>query len=347
MTIVNSIEIDNIRYIKNDIKEAIKKNIPIEDKLHMIICISNPCLYARRYILSREFKERMLKDFSDSVILYIVELAFDLPGEKPQEFYVTEKDNPRHLQLRTSSNPLWHKENLWNLGVKLLPPNWKAVCFSDADIEYDNLHFATDTLKILNGTRDVLQVYSHCLDLDLDLKPMNIFSSFSYQYANKQPYTGLGIHYHHPGYNISMTRKAYDTLGGIYQDSILGSGDHNFFLCMINKGIKSINEHSSEGYKKSITDYEKKCAQLRLGYTPGVIKHYFHGSKESRGYSSRWKILIKHQFCPRKHITTDKNGLLIPSDECPQELLDDIMSYFKSRNEDEHYIDHLNGRTSH
>lgn len=42
MTIINFCEIDNIEYLENDINEAIKNNKPIENKLHLIICISNP-----------------------------------------------------------------------------------------------------------------------------------------------------------------------------------------------------------------------------------------------------------------------------------------------------------------
>jgi hypothetical protein len=68
---------------------------------------------------------------------------------------------------------------------------------------------------------------------------------------------------------------------------------------------------------------------------PGVIRHYFHGSKKNRRYTERWEILIKHNFDPFDHITTDEKGLLIPSRNCPQELLDDIMNYFSERNEDE------------
>jgi hypothetical protein len=55
MTIINGIEIDDIDYKVNDIKYAITNNNPIENKLHVIIVISNPCLYARRYILCKEF----------------------------------------------------------------------------------------------------------------------------------------------------------------------------------------------------------------------------------------------------------------------------------------------------
>ena len=59
MTVINGIEIDYITYSKNDIKEAINNNEPIENKLHVIAVISNPCLFAKRYILTKEFINRM------------------------------------------------------------------------------------------------------------------------------------------------------------------------------------------------------------------------------------------------------------------------------------------------
>jgi hypothetical protein len=42
MTVINGIEIDDIDYKVNEIKYAIKNNDPIEDKLHVILVISNP-----------------------------------------------------------------------------------------------------------------------------------------------------------------------------------------------------------------------------------------------------------------------------------------------------------------
>ncbi|MDD4930580.1 MAG: hypothetical protein PHG66_00300 [Candidatus Colwellbacteria bacterium] len=342
MTIINGIEIDDIEYIENDIHQAIKNNSPIEEKLNMVICISNVCQYARRYILAKEFIARIERDYKEEIDLYIVELVYSIAGKSSQHFQVTEKGNRKHLQLTTDSPALWMKENMLNLGTKLLPSGWKAVAFCDADIEFDNPHFALDTLKILNGTRDIVQMFSHCRDLNLDLNPMSIFSSFGYQYTTGKKYSfGGGINYWHPGFNIAMTREAYEQMNGLYEVSILGSGDHNLFLSLIQNGIKSVNEEVSEGYKKSIIDFDLRCRGLRLGYTPGVISHYFHGSKKNRQYSERWKILVKHQYDPFIHTTTDDNGLLIPTDKCPSELLDDIQLYFESRNEDEYYLEHL------
>ena len=132
MTIINGIEIDFIDYKVNDIKYAIKNNDPIENKLNVIIVISNPCLYATRYILLKEFVKR-IEEEEDHVNLFVVELAY-----ANQKFLVTDKKNKRHLQLRTDI-PIWHKENLVNLGVKyLLPKNWKAFAWIDADVEFES-----------------------------------------------------------------------------------------------------------------------------------------------------------------------------------------------------------------
>jgi hypothetical protein len=332
MTVINGIEIDNVQYIQNEIKEAIINNDPIEENLHVVIVISNPCQYARRYILAREFVKRF--EDEQNVILYIVELAFN-----NQQFQVTEPNNPRHLQLKTNTRPLWHKENMINVGVqKLLPKNWKAFAWVDADIEFDSASWALDTLKILNGCRDIVQLFSHCSDMNQHEDPMRLFQGFGFQYTKKKEYNITGsLNFWHPGFAWAMTRKAYDKAGGIYEKSILGSGDHNISLALIGNGLTSISPETSDEYKRSILEYQNKISKLRLGYVPGFIRHYFHGTKQNRKYLERWIILVTHKYDPYEHVTHDKNGLLIPSDKCPKELLDDIYKYFSERNEDEFF----------
>jgi hypothetical protein len=330
MTIIDGIEIDIKEQKQDEIRLAILNNEPIDDKLHVITIMSNPCNYKRRYILTREFINRMEKE--ENIILYIVELVY---GD--QQFYVTEKNNKRHLQIR-GEFPLWHKENMINMGVKLLPKSWKAFAWIDADIEFENSSWALDTLKVLNGCKDIVQIFSHALDMDKIQNSMFIFPSFGYQYTKKSTYGGTGINMWHPGYAWACTRKAFEGMGGLYEVSILGSGDHNMSLAFIGNGVKSLNGLTTDDYKKSIKEFEKKVINLRLGYIPGVIRHYYHGSKKDRKYSERWKILVDRAYCPSLHITKNKDGLLVPTKECPQELLDDILIYFKERNEDEGYL---------
>lgn len=327
MTVINGIEIDNVRCIRNEMKEAVYHNDPIEDHLHVVMVVSNPCQYATRYILAREFIQRM--ELEPNVLLYIVELCFE-----GQTFCVTKPNHPRHLQLRTHTQPLWHKENMINVGIQtLLPPSWKAVAWIDADLEFESTTWASDTLKILNGCCDIVQLFSHCSDLDPQENPMRIFQGFGFQYSKHKKYSSQGLHLWHPGFAWAMTRKAYEKAGGLYEHSILGSGDHNMALSLIGNGAQSINEKVSEGYRESVQSYQKRLLPMRLGYVPGVIRHYFHGSKQNRKYAERWQILVKHQYDPYKHITYE-HGLVVPSKDCPPELLHDIYQYFCERNED-------------
>ena len=338
MTIINGIEIDIGKTPKDETKTAITNNDPIEDKLHVITVVSNPCQYARRFILAREFIKYM--ETENNVILYVVELVYG-----NQKFYVTDKNNKRHLQL-TGTVPLWHKENMINLGVKLLPKNWKAMAWIDADIEFDSNSWASDALKILNGSKDIIQLFSHALDMDKNKKSMTVFSSFGYQYCKGKKYGEKGLEYWHPGYAWACTRKAYEKMGGVFEYGILGSSDHIMALSLIGQGVKGVDDKSTDGYKKKILEFQANVKNFRLGYVPNVIRHHFHGSKKNRKYTERWQILVKHLYDPYEHLEFDKENLennnckvLIPTAKCPKVLIDDIFKYFEERNEDEGYLE--------
>ena len=304
-------------YKQNEIKTAIINNDPIEEKLNVIVVVSNPCLYLKRYILLKEFIKRIEEQETNDK-LFIVELAY---GD--QEYVVTDKNNKNHLQLKTQV-PLWHKENMINLGVKyLLPSDYKAFAWIDGDVEFESPTWALDTLKILNGSKDIVQLFSHAVDMDNNEKAMSIFSGFGYNYCKELEYnSNRGINYWHPGYAWAITRKAYERIGGLYENEILGSGDYFTAMSII----------------KEMTNRRElyiKMKSLRLGYVPGVIRHYFHGSKINRKYSERWKILEKHIYNFNKHITKDEIGVLIPTSEFTEEFKNDIFQYFLERKEDE------------
>jgi len=327
MTVIEGIKVEH-HSLDNECKYAIINNDKIEENLHVIMVISNPCNFRKRILLAREFIERM--EFEEDIILYIVELAYN-----NEPYYVTEENNPRHLQLR-GKTLLWHKENMINIGIrKLLPPDWKAVAWIDADVEFDSPFWAQSALKILNGSRDIIQLFSHCIDMDQHKYAMRVFQSFGFQYSKGLKYTIGSVNYFHPGYAWAMTRKAYERMGGLYEYGILGSGDFNMALCLIGKGIETVNRGECESYKQSVLDYESNIKRLRIGYVPGIIRHYYHGNKSNRKYQTRWKILIEYGYDPAKHVTKDEQGLLVPTKSCPRQMLKEIHEYFFSRNEDE------------
>jgi hypothetical protein len=329
MTVINGIEIDFIDYKVNDIKLAITNNEPIEDKLNVIVVISNPCLYAKRYILLKEFVKR-IEEEEEHVRLFIVEMIYE-----NQKFIITDKKNKNHLQLKTDT-PIWHKENMINLGVKyLLPKNYKAFAWIDADIEFESNSWALDTLKILNGCKDVIQLFSHCVDMSKIKTNLNIFNGFGYSFCKQKLFTSKGLDYWHPGYAWAITRKAYEKIGGLYDKGVLGSGDSIMALSFINKVEYMTNENYSDEYNHSMFEFQDKANKLRLGYTPGVIRHYFHGSKQNRKYTERWKVLMNNHFSPDRDICYDEYGILVPTNCFSKIFKEDIMNYFKERKEDD------------
>jgi hypothetical protein len=252
-----------------------------------------------------------------------------------QKFVITDKNNPNHLQLK-SHTPLWHKENMINMGVKyLLPSNYKAFAWIDGDVEFENNNWALDTLKILNGSKDIVQLFSHCVDMDKDNTTLNLFQGFGYNYCKNKKYSSKKLDYWHPGFAWAITRKAYEKIGNLFQLGILGSGDNIVALSLIGKVEMIINEKYNIEYKNAILDYQKKLKTLRLGYVPGVIRHYFHGKKANRKYVERNEVLIKHNYSPKTYLTTDEKGILIPTDCFTEEFKENIMNYFRERKEDD------------
>jgi hypothetical protein len=312
-------------------KEIIINNEPIDINLHVIMVISNPCNFKRRYQLATEFITRMLKE--KNVILYIVELTYS-----NQNFIITDENNKNHLRLHTETAPLWHKENMINLGVqKLLPVDWKAFAWIDADIEFENPLWALDALKVLNGSYDIIQLFSHCIDMTKEKHIIKIYNSFGFQYTkgNKHNVPNDDNNYWHPGYAWAMTRQGYELIGGLYEYNILGSGDNTIALSLINNAKLSINNIVNFDYIKSVLLFQEKIKILKLGYIPGVIRHYYHGNKLNRKYVSRWNILVKYKFNPLTYVSKDENGIIIPTKECPVNMLKSIFNYFLERHEDE------------
>lgn len=295
----------------------LKNNIPNET-LYVISVISNPCNFESRYRLANDYIKRMKK--FKQVKLYMVELVY---GD--QEFRI--KHEPT-IRIRTDSQPLWIKENLINIGVKHLPHNWKYMAWIDADLEFNNPYWSTDTLKILNGYKDIVQLWETAYFLDRNNKPIETDYSMGYLYCKNV----IGK-YRHPGYAWACTRKAYETLGGLHDKSILGSGD--MILACALMGKNHIDSRYHQTYRSMIASYVERAKTLRLGYTPGSISHYYHGTRSSRGYCTRYKILIEYNYSPMTDISYDQIGLLCPTASCPVGMLHDISRYFASRKEDD------------
>jgi hypothetical protein len=295
-------------------------------KLDVIAVISNPCRYDTRYRLFNEFCCRMKRN--PTVRLTTVEL------QQRSRPFVTDAT----IKLR-SSHEVWYKENLINIAVQNLPDDWEYVAWVDADLEFQNKNWARDTIEQLQAY-DIVQLFSHALDLGPNGETLTVHTGFNYLYVNGEQmsnYTpGSPYKNGHTGYAWACRRSAYDAIGGLMEFCILGSADAHMAMAFIGKVEKTLNKQLHENYKELCRIFEDRCEshiKRNIGYVQGTINHNWHSCKSLRFYQDRWMILTANQFDPLRDIKKDAKNLWVLESNKPK-LRDDIRLYFRSRHED-------------
>ncbi len=297
--------------------------------LYVVSTYFNPFQSRARQKLYEPFRKHVL---DSGAKLLTVEVAI---GECP--FEVTQPGDRWDLQLATNTT-IWHKERALNLGVQRLPDDWRYVAFVDGDITFANPNWVRDCVLRLQH-EPVVQMFSKATDLSDRYEPLATHKGFVYSYRTGEidmrdkPYEGA-----HPGYCWAMRRDAFDTLGGLFDTAILGSGDRHVACALMSDVDRSYPEGLSPGYVEQLKIYQRRASRLKgnVGYMPGLILHGWHGPKASRGYQSRWQIISRHQYDSEFDLCPSWNGLYQLSDRSPG-LRDDIRAYFESRRDDDLY----------
>jgi len=292
-------------------------------KLYVIVVLSNPRMFARRYQLFDEFIDR-LRTFKGISVL-ISEMTF---GNRPPHYT---RSNSVHV---SSKQELWVKENLINIGVRNLPKTWKYLAWIDADIEFINKDWVSETIHALQHY-PIVQLFQNAIDMDPKLGIHQIHHGFGHGILNGKNLCEFYCGFIHPGYAWAMTREAYDATGGLVDFAILGAADHHMACAVIGQVEHSFPSGIDERYKKRLLHYQERWARFgrKIGHINGIIVHHWHGRKSDRKYAERWNILIKHKYNPEKHLMYDSQGLIQLADDT-HELQKGISQYFVQRNED-------------
>lgn len=307
-------------------------------KFHVITVVSNPVRYQSRYRLYEKFKENIERKGAQ---LWTIELQTGSRYAK-----ITDQAQEREFQIWTTAldGILWTKEMLQNYAVMQLTahrPDWRFVCFSDADVIYSQewLEKTAHALQI----HPVVQPWSHAMDYAPDGGAVSDRMQLSFAYAHvkqlevkgNSSYTQGG----HPGYALAMRREAYNHLGGLIDVAALGSGDRHMLCALIGKVEQSYHPDVSEGYKRWVHQWQDRATKYikrNLGYVPEVIKHMFHGAKRNRQYGNRWKVLTKWKYDPFTDLKRESNGLwsMVVEDDRQIGFRDATYKYYWSREED-------------
>ena len=296
------------------------------DAFWVLIPYFNPRRYAVKKRLYAEFIAQ-LDNHSPPINYITVEIAF---CNRPHE--VTQAGNPRHLQLRSSSE-IWLKENALNIAASRLPESAQYIAWIDADIIFARKDWAIETVQLLQHY-DVIQMFSHAIDMGPQYETMKVHTGFMYNWI-KHESTGKNYEAWHPGYAWACTRLAWNAMGGLMDWAILGSADRHMAMALIGRVDESMPSGVTTEYKMLAGIWQTRVIRIHvnLGYMPGTINHIFHGKKVDRRYGDRWQILVRNKYNPVTDIRRDLNGVFI-LDELAHKLRDEIKEYFMGRNED-------------
>ena len=328
-----------------------------DQKLYVAASYSNPFRWKTRRDLTNNFRHHM--ESSPNVVLYVGELAY---GDRP--FECTDSNYPLDIQLRTQFE-LFHKENILNRVIQMFPPDWKYGAWVDSDFHITRHDWALEAIHQLQHY-DFVQLFSSYVDLSGQMYgsahlPVRMNSGFALNYITngyKLPpgyenggwkkkkvdlgYYGAMIAGKRAGVGATgggwaFRRSAFETVGGLLDQCILGHGDWfmTFGLVMEEAPDMHIDGYSLD-YRRVLSEWQINAAKLKknIGYIDAFAIHHFHGSKIKRGYANRDTILVKHQFSPLRDLKRDWQGIYqLNSDRSG--LRDAIRAYFISRNEDD------------
>lgn len=319
-----------------------------EKKLHVAVAYSNPRRWKRRLELFNDFRRHM--NGLPNIVLHVGELAF---GERP--FEVTSSNHPTDVQLRTSEE-LWHKENILNVVIaRSFPTNWQYGCYVDGDFHFTRHDIGLETIHQLQHYAWV-QMFSSYMDISSNHEPLRVQASFANRYVkgtlfennkelihcygkdlinNKQK--GIGA----TGGAWAFRRESFNACGGLLDTCILGSGDWHMAFGLI--GEPDSHPQTKElvdcghQYANSIKIWQTRAAKAvrqNVGCVDCLGIHNWHGSKQNRGYGTRWKILKDCDYNPYVDVFKDHQGVLQLTQNKPL-LRSEIRRYFNSRSEDD------------
>jgi hypothetical protein len=195
-------------------------------------------------------------------------------------------------------------------------------------------------------------MFSEAQDLDPDHRVIRTAKGFAACYVEGVPKPeGYEPYYYqdkkkgpilwHPGFAWAARRDAFDHFdSGLVDFAILGAADNHMAHALVGCVKESVHPKVNPGYKRKLEKWEReveKHLRRKIGYVDGLILHYWHGKKVDRKYWDRWKILVDNKFNPDIDLKYDWQGIHQLVDHgTPRsiQLRDDIMRYFRQRNED-------------
>lgn len=218
---------------------------------------------------------------------------------------------------------MFHKENLLNLVLSVVPNRYSKVVFMDADVRFSDREWL-DRVSVALDSNDVIQPMEWCF----------WSSSRNKISAAEQLSRGrrLDIGNTHPGFATGVRREWLDRVGGLYDLAVVGNGDACLWDAVARCYGLGFPDGSASAYMsryEGLDEYRERvmATRPRVGSIRGCFAgHMPHGTAVKRGYQQRHSLLERDISVVR-----NANGVYEwanPSNNEP------MLSYFRSRDED-------------
>lgn len=228
-----------------------------------------------------------------------------------------------------TSQIMFFKENLWNLGATLLP-RCDVLVFCDSDVYWPDsgwLGHVRETMRVA----DIAQPFEVAAWLDrTGQESMRRPAAAVAIAAGREPRLGG----YHPGFAWAVTRDAYARIGGWYDRCPQGGGDCAIAFALADDAhgesmAARVPLEAEYWHRASYRAWRSRVRELRLrvAYPAGlVIRHRWHGERSRRLYHGRSSYMpqVGHGEYP---LERRPDGLLRWTDEAASDRAADYFAY--------------------
>ena len=312
----------------------------MKNELALVCCYFNPCNYVSKYFNFLNFWQDITK--TDGVDIYVIE-SYD----NNSKFRLSK--NIKNCESVFFDHTYWQKEQLLNILINKYKHKYKYIGWIDGDVKFVNFNWL-DNIKVKLQSHSMVQIASD-VEKETNFKQsVNKNHTIAYKLSQHCELNSEILHYRQgePGYGFVYTTSLFsESTYPLYQKAICGSGDFlniigylefpNFENYINNDRFFQRQPH----FMNDFIDWRKHNTLLyKVGCANNTITVGYHGSLKNRKYIERETILRTHNYIPNKDIELiSETGMYNIKTES---LRQSILSYFKSRNEDDFFSNSLN-----
>jgi hypothetical protein len=290
----------------------------------VLLAFFNPVPF-RRILKNMLYIIKILKE--KEIPYFVAECVFH--GRKPQI--------PGADLVLKSNSYMFYKEQLLNKLEGIIPAQYTKLVCMDGDIMFDAPDWINQ-ISVKLDTCDIIQPFSDACWLTPDNTRIRMKKpSYAYALANNIRLDAHTVHKYHPGFVWAFRREVFRAIGGFYDRGIMGNGDMLFAFNLFRDSIPDFWKRDVLKTEFILDEWEAynagvQKADPRIGYLNMKALHLFHGLREKRQYTTRYKDASEYMASSwNESIKLNTDGLYEFKDPRASEA---VLAYFKGRDED-------------